>query len=94
MLFAPCSFNSLNKLAHGIADTLALSLVGEAIRRATPVIVAPSLNQPLLDHPITQASVTTLRSWQVTVVPPVEEGEGPRLAPTEQLLDVVRDCAG
>ena len=51
VLFAPCSFNSLNKLAHGIADNLALSLVAEAIGRGTPVIVGPSLNQPLLDHP-------------------------------------------
>ena len=31
VLFAPCSFNSLNKLAHGIADSLALSVVAEAI---------------------------------------------------------------
>ena len=51
VLFAPCSFNSLNKLAHGIADNLALSVVAEAIGRGTPVIVGPSLNQPLLDHP-------------------------------------------
>ena len=33
VLFAPCSFNSLNKLAHGIADNLPLSLVAEAIGR-------------------------------------------------------------
>src|SRR3954453_16144501 len=63
VLFAPCSFNSLNKLAHGIADSLALSFVAEAIGRRTPVIVAPSLNQPLLDHPIARASMETLRSW-------------------------------
>src|SRR6185437_9198874 len=41
VLFAPCSFNSLNKLAHGIADNLALSVTAEAIGRGTPVIVAP-----------------------------------------------------
>src|SRR5277367_6190707 len=89
VLFAPCSFNSLNKMAHGIADNLALSVVAEAIGRRTPVIVAPSLNQPLLDHPQAQASLKTLRAWHVTVVPPVDEGEGPRLAPTAQLLDAV-----
>src|SRR5437588_1850347 len=55
VLFAPCSFNSLNKLAHGIADSLALSVAAEAIGRKTPVIVAPSLNQPLLDPPMAQA---------------------------------------
>jgi len=94
VLFAPCSFNSLNKLAHGIADNLALSVVAEAIGRGTPVIVAPSLNQPLLDHPAAQASLVTLRGWGVIVVPPVDEGDGPRLAPSARLLDTVRAHAG
>jgi len=90
VLFAPCSFNSLNKLAHGIADNLALSVVAEAIGRGTPVIVGPSLNEPLLNHPVAQASLRTLSAWQVTIVPPVDDGEGPRLAPSAQLLDAVR----
>src|ERR1700757_1356679 len=63
VLFAPCSFNSLNKLAHGIADNLALSIVAEAIGRRTPVIVAPSLNQPLLNHPVVLRSLQTLSGW-------------------------------
>src|SRR3954451_1083434 len=72
VLFAPCSFNSLNKLAHGIADNLALSVTAEAIGRKTPVIVGPSLNQPLMDHPRARASLRTLSDWHVTVVPPVD----------------------
>jgi phosphopantothenoylcysteine synthetase/decarboxylase len=90
VLFAPCSFNSLNKLAHGIADNLALSIVAEAIGRRTPVFVAPSLNQPLLDHPVAQSSLRTLPGWGVTIIPPVDDGDGPRLAPTAQLLAAVR----
>jgi phosphopantothenoylcysteine synthetase/decarboxylase len=93
LLFAPCSFNSLNKLAHGIADNLALSVAAEAIGRGTPVIVAPSLNQPLLDHPAAQASLITLAGWGVVIVPPVDSGEGPRLASTARLLDAVRPYA-
>jgi phosphopantothenoylcysteine synthetase/decarboxylase len=90
VLFAPCSFNSLNKLAHGIADNLAMSVVAEAIGRGTPVIVGPSLNAPLLAHPEAQASLKKLASWCVTIVPPVDEGEGPRLAPSGVLIDAVR----
>src|ERR1700682_3800070 len=90
VLFAPCSFNSLNKLAHGIADNLALSVVAEAIGRGTPVIVGPSLNAPLLAHPVAQASLKMLASWGVTIVPPIDEGEGPRLAPSGVLIDAVR----
>lgn len=89
VLFAPCSFNSLNKLAQGIADNLALSVAAEAVGRRTPVVVGPSLNQPLLDHPRARESLATLARWGVTVVPPVDEGEGPRLASTPALLAAV-----
>lgn len=89
VLFAPCSFNSLNKLAAGIADTLALAVAAEAIGRRTPVYVAPSLNQPLFDHPIAQASLRTLPAWGVTIIPPQTDAVGPRLAATETLLAAI-----
>ena len=90
VLFAPCSFNSLNKLARGIADNLALSVAAEAIGRGTPVIVGPSLNAPLLNHPEARASLERLPTWGVTIVPPVDEGDGPRLAPSDVLFETVR----
>jgi phosphopantothenoylcysteine synthetase/decarboxylase len=90
VLVAPCSFNSLNKLAAGIADNLALSVVAEAIGRGTPVLVAPSVNEPLLRHPRTSASMATLRGWGVSVIEPVDSGDGPRLAPDEVILSEVR----
>jgi phosphopantothenoylcysteine synthetase/decarboxylase len=93
VMFAPCSFNSLNKLATGIADNLALSVAAEAIGRGTPVLVGPSLNQPLLDHPVAQASLATLPRWGVTVIAPVNDGRGPRLAPTDDLLNAARPFA-
>jgi len=93
VLFAPCSFNSLNKLAHGIADTLALSVAAEAIGRRTPVIVAPSLNQPLMEHPMARSSLRTLPEWGVTIVPPDSDDGVPRLATTSALLNAVRPFA-
>jgi phosphopantothenoylcysteine synthetase/decarboxylase len=93
VLFAPLSFNSLNKLAHGVADNLALSVVAEAIGRRTPVVVGPSLNAPLLAHPEAQASLAKLGGWGVHIVPPVDEGDGPRLAPSGALLDAIRPYA-
>ncbi|HEV8633944.1 MAG TPA: flavoprotein [Chloroflexota bacterium] len=90
VLVAPCSFDSLNKLAYGVADNLALSVVAEAIGRATPVIVAVSVNPPLWAHPRAQESVGTLRSWGAEVIDPVSEGETLTLAPTDVLVDAVR----
>lgn len=86
VLVAPCSFNSLNKLAQGVADSLALSVTAEAIGRGTPVIVAVSVNPPLFRHPRTAQSVATLRSWGISVIEPQDTGEGFRLAPVETIL--------
>lgn len=86
VLVAPCSFNSLNKLAAGIADNLALSLTSEAIGRGTPVVVAVSVNPPLNRHPRTAESMSTLRSWGVSVLESADTGEGLRLAPTATIL--------
>jgi phosphopantothenoylcysteine synthetase/decarboxylase len=86
VLVAPCSFNSLNKLAQGIADNLAMSLTAEAIGRGTPVVVALSVNPPLFRHPRTAASMAALRDWGVSVLEPEAVGESMRLARSEVIL--------
>ena len=86
VLVAPCTFNSLNKLANGIADTLALSIAAEAIGRGTPVVVAVSVNPPLYAHPRTRASIEVLRSWGVTVIDPAEYNGWLTLADDEVIV--------
>jgi phosphopantothenoylcysteine synthetase/decarboxylase len=58
---APCTFNTVNKLAAGISDTLALGLLNEAIGARSPVILAPWPNQHLARHPAFGRSVEVLR---------------------------------
>lgn len=89
VLVAPCSFNSLNKLAQGIADSLALSITAEAIGRGTPVIVAISTNAPLWAHPRAAESARVLRTWGCQVLDPVPAGETLTLAPDEAVLAAV-----
>lgn len=92
VLFCPCSFNSLNKLAQGIADNLALSITAEAIGRQTPVVVAVSVNAPLWAHPKATESVATLRRWGCRVIEPVAVGESLTLATDEAILEAVDEA--
>lgn len=62
-VIAPATFNTINKLAAGISDTLALGLLNEAVGAGQPIIAVPFPNQVLARHPAFVASVTTLRSW-------------------------------
>src|SRR5258708_7363538 len=68
MVLAPATFNTINKLAHGISDTLALGLVNEAIGLGLPIVAAPWPNVALARHPLFLASVARLRDWGVRVI--------------------------
>jgi len=69
LVVAPATFNTVNKLAAGIADTLALGLLNEAIGARVPVVVAVCTNKPLADHPAFGRSVELLREAGVRFVP-------------------------
>jgi phosphopantothenoylcysteine synthetase/decarboxylase len=65
---APATFNTINKLAAGISDTLALGLVNEAVGLGLPVVAAPWPNSALARHPVFRASLARLRDWGVRVI--------------------------
>ncbi len=94
VLVAPCSFNSLNKLATGIADNLALSITAEAIGRGTPVVVAVSVNAPLGAHPRTAEAMATLRRWGCRVIEPVPFDDSLTLASNQTIVEAVRAAFG
>lgn len=64
----PATFNTINKWAHGISDTLALGILHEAIGEGLPMVAVPTPNAALGRHPVFVASVATLRTWGVDVV--------------------------
>jgi phosphopantothenoylcysteine synthetase/decarboxylase len=65
---APASFNTVNKWALGISDTLALGLLCEAVGLDLPMAAAPWPNAPLARHPAFQRSLAALRDWGVRVI--------------------------
>jgi phosphopantothenoylcysteine decarboxylase len=67
VLVAPASFNTLNKLAAGINDNLALGLVNEALGRRYPVVLAPWVNDALAVHPAYAASLDRLNGFGARV---------------------------
>lgn len=68
VVIAPATFNTINKLAAGISDTLALGLTNEAIGMGLPIVTVPWPNADLARHPAFPRSVATLRDWGVTVI--------------------------
>jgi phosphopantothenoylcysteine synthetase/decarboxylase len=68
LVIAPATFNTINKLAAGISDTLALGLTNEAVGLGLPIIAAPWPSMQLYRHPAFQRSIAVLRDWGVSIV--------------------------
>jgi phosphopantothenoylcysteine synthetase/decarboxylase len=65
---APATFNTINKMAQGISDTLALGLINEAVGQGLPMVAVPWPNAALVRHPVFERSVAALRQWGITVI--------------------------
>lgn len=94
VLAAPCTANTLNKLASGIGDDLVGTLF-LAHDFTKPWLIAPAMNTRMYGHPTTRASLERLRGMGCTIVEPGsgalacgEVGAG-RLAEPEALLAAV-----
>jgi phosphopantothenoylcysteine synthetase/decarboxylase len=77
MVVAPATFNTINKWAAGISDTLALGLVCEAIGKRLALVALPFLNAAQACHPAFARSVAQLRELGVRVLWGEEEGMTP-----------------
>jgi phosphopantothenoylcysteine decarboxylase / phosphopantothenate---cysteine ligase len=71
LLVAPCTANTLAKLAHGLADNV---LTEAALAHRGPILVAPAMNPRMWSHAATRANAETLRARGVVLVGP-DEGE-------------------
>jgi phosphopantothenoylcysteine decarboxylase/phosphopantothenate--cysteine ligase len=94
LVVAPCTANTLAKLAHGLADNV---LTEAALAHRGPVLVAPAMNPRMWAHPATRANAEALRSRGVAFVGP-DEGETAegelgvgRMAEPEEILAAARD---
>jgi len=69
VVIAPCTANTLAKLAHGLADNL---LTITALAARCPILVAPAMDAGMFEHPATQDNVRVLTERGVTFAGPVE----------------------
>jgi phosphopantothenoylcysteine decarboxylase/phosphopantothenate--cysteine ligase len=93
LLVAPASADILAKMAQGLADDLASTVL---LATDKPVMIAPAMNVRMWQHKATQNNIKTLSQREVMIVGPSEGdmacGEfGPgRLADTDEILRNVK----
>ncbi len=89
LVLAPCTADTMAKLAHGIADNL---LTVTTLAATCPILIAPAMDGGMFDHPATQENLKTLLSRGVLVAGPASghlasglSGKGRMIEPMEVL---------
>lgn len=76
LLIAPCTANTLCKIAGGIDDTPVTTCASTALGSGMPVVVVPAMHESMYRHPGVKDCIERLSSWNVRIVPPrIEEGK-------------------
>ena len=97
LVIAPATANVIAKLSHGIADDM---LTTVALAARCKKLVAPAMNTAMLENPITQDNIETLRRYGFEIIEPAsgllacqDVGSG-KLPEPEVLLDhIARELA-
>jgi len=76
LLVAPCTANTLSKIACGIDDTPVTTFATTALGSGIPVILIPAMHHSMYRHPALQENIRRLKDWGVSVLEPrIEEGK-------------------
>ena len=97
LVIAPCTADTIAKLAHGLADNL---LTVSALAAQCPLVIAPAMDGGMFDHPATQENLAKLKERGAIIIGPAEghlasglTGTGRMIEPAE-ILGHIRIALG
>jgi phosphopantothenoylcysteine decarboxylase/phosphopantothenate--cysteine ligase len=86
LLIAPCTANTLGKIAAGIDDTTVTTFATTAIGSKKPVLIVPAMHHSMYRHPAVGENSARLQLWGVIFAEPrIEEGKA-KFADTEEIV--------
>ncbi len=91
LLIAPCTSNTIGKLAHGIDDTPVTTFGTTAFGSGVPIMIVPAMHESMYDNPIVIENIGKLTELGVEFINPrIEEGAAKITDKEEILLRVER----
>jgi phosphopantothenoylcysteine decarboxylase/phosphopantothenate--cysteine ligase len=86
LLIAPCTANTISKIACGIDDTPVTTFATTAIGSKKPVVLVPAMHHSMYRHPAVIENLAKLKSWDLEIVNPrLDEGKA-KIADSEEII--------
>lgn len=94
LLIAPCTANTIGKIAHGIDDTPVTTFAATAFGSGIPIMIVPAMHGSMYDHPIVMENIGKLTELEVEFVNPVTEEGAAKIAGNEEIVLRVERAVG
>lgn len=86
LLIAPCTANTISKIACGIDDTPVTTFATTALGRGMPILVVPAMHHSMYRHPAVRGNLECLSAWGIGIVDPrIAEGKA-KIAETDEIV--------
>src|SRR3989441_6987646 len=86
LLIAPCTSNTIGKIAHGIDDSTVTTYAANALGSGIPIIVAPAAHESMMDNPAVAANVRRLQELRIQLLEAKREEEKAKMADVETIV--------
>lgn len=95
LLVAPCTANTISKMALGIDDTPPATFATTAMGSGIPVLVVPAMHGSMYDHPAVRENIRKLKGMGVRLMDPLIDEKTAKIAANDDIvLEVQRILGG
>lgn len=86
LLIAPCTANTIGKIASGVDDTPVTTFATTAIGSKMPIMIVPAMHGSMFEHPLVKENIRKLEGIGITfIMPKIEEGAA-KIPPNEEIV--------
>jgi phosphopantothenoylcysteine decarboxylase/phosphopantothenate--cysteine ligase len=89
LLIAPCTANTMSKIACGIDDTPVTTMATTALGSKVQIIIAPAMHITMFTNPIIQQNLERLKQAGVEFIGPRMEGKKAKIANNAEIVNAV-----
>jgi Family of unknown function (DUF6166)/Flavoprotein/Helix-turn-helix domain len=94
IVVVPATFATINQWTQGTGETLALNVLYQGSRQATPIVVVPYIQPQLALHPALLKSLVQLSQWRVRVLYQPQASLTSNTISWESILDELHQIRG
>lgn len=86
LLIAPCTANTIGKIAQGIDDTTVTTYATNALGSGIPILLAPAAHESMVENPAVAANLRRLHEFGIELVEPKREEDKAKMADVDTIL--------